>query len=131
MICAPAHRNEQERLFRLAADAVEELAAETIVAAAVRIPVQPPFAGTMWMGKPVYPEFLTVTAPPPARHGTLMHPLSDYTESRIGPDDQGFLTSTGRFVGRKEAHAIAVAAGQPMIDHGSRIPGTLYSEDLW
>lgn len=41
-------------------------------------------------------------------------------------DDQGFITSKGRFVERPEAAQIAVASGQ--------IPGTpsiLFSEDFW
>lgn len=41
-------------------------------------------------------------------------------------DDQGFFTSFGRYVDRKEAATIAVKAGQvrPLI-------GVLFSEDLW
>lgn len=39
---------------------------------------------------------------------------------------QGFITSTGRFVGRREASAIAFAAGQTNVD-----TGRLHSEDLY
>lgn len=104
---------------------------ETIVAAAIRMPTDPRWQEHTFRGEKVYPEFLTITAPPPARHGTLLHPFIADTGVRIAVHDQGFLTSTGRYVDRQEAHKIAIASGQPMIDHPSRIDGTLYSEDLW
>lgn len=66
-----------------------------------------------------------VSAPPPARHHNLFALCS-----RV-PDESGFLTSTGRFVGRIEALDIAKAAGQPLIEHGSRHATRLFSEDLW
>ena len=43
-------------------------------------------------------------------------------------DDQGFLTSMGRFVSRKEAEKIARECGQVM---GNIIGGELTSEDLY
>lgn len=43
-------------------------------------------------------------------------------------DDQGFLTSKGRFVSRKEAEKIARECGQVT---GRLIGGELTSEDLW
>ena len=43
-------------------------------------------------------------------------------------DDQGFLTSKGRFVSRKEAEIIARNCGQIT---GRLIGGELTSEDLW
>ncbi|WCD56276.1 hypothetical protein [Caulobacter phage RLK] len=68
-----------------------------------------------------------VSAPPPARHHNLF-----IAYDRLGPpDEQGFLTSKGRFVGREEALRIAVTSGQPMIDHPSRHARLLFSEDLW
>jgi hypothetical protein len=68
-----------------------------------------------------------VSAPPPARHHNLF-----IAWDRLGsPDESGFLTSTGRFVGREEALKIALASGQPMIDHAGRHPDWLFSEDLW
>lgn len=104
---------------------------ETIVAAAVRVRVSEHFRSILWKGQPFYPEFLTISAPPPARHGHLMHPFAEITEQRTAPDDQGFLTSTGRYVSREHALKIAVAANQPLIDHPSRCSRRLYSEDLW
>jgi hypothetical protein len=71
---------------------------------------------------------LTVSLPPPARHHTILHPLADIVGKVIGPDEQGFLTSTGRFVGRFEARDIAIQSGQnrkPDHQHW------LFSEDLW
>lgn len=103
----------------------------TIVAAAIRVPVPEEFRDIEWNGKQVYPYYLTISSPPPARHSTLMHPFITLSGTRIPANDQGFLTSTGEFVDRKQAYKIAIAAGQPMIDHSSRVEGTLYSEDLW
>lgn len=102
-----------------------------IVAAAIRIKVQDEFQEMVWNDKKSYPEYLIVTAPPPARHHTLMHPTTTYTGVRTKPEDQGFLTSDGEFVSREEAFMIATIAGQEFIDHPSRINGVLYSEDLW
>lgn len=104
---------------------------ETIVAAAVRIPVSNDYRSMMWRGKRSYPDYLTITAPPPARHGTIMAPLSDYIGKPLPAHDQGFITSTGRYVGREEALKIALSSGQPMIDHPSRNDTWLFSEDLW
>lgn len=67
-----------------------------------------------------------VSAPPPARH----HNLFALT-GMVRPDESGFLTSTGRFVGRYEALQIALTARQPLIDHPSRHNRLLFSEDLW
>jgi hypothetical protein len=103
---------------------------ETIVAAAVRIPVDQKWLGTLWNGQAMYPDKLVVSAPPPARHFTLMHPLPEGLQSRPF-EDQGFLTSTGRYVGREEGLQVALASGQPMIDHPSRHATLLFSEDLW
>lgn len=91
---------------------------ETIVAAAVLIKAPSPY------------DHLIVSSPPPARHGDLLAPLY-LILGRIQPDKMGFLTSTGRFVGREEGMQIALASGQPMINHPSRNNDTLYSEDLW
>ena len=103
---------------------------ETIVAAAVRIPVEERFRVKMWLGERSYPDFLTITAPPPARHHTLLHTMPPEMREPRGVD-QGFITSTGRYVDREEALRIAIASGQPMIDHPSRHDRLLFSEDLW
>lgn len=42
---------------------------------------------------------------------------------------QGFITNKGRFVNRKEAFQIALAAGQ--IDESAGVGGELFSEDLY
>lgn len=104
---------------------------EIIVAAAVRIPVDAEFREKVWLGERSYPDHMTVTAPPPARHHTLLHPLYDYIGRDVPSVDQGFITSTGRFVDREEGLRIALASGQPMIDHPSRHDRLLFSEDLW
>ena len=104
---------------------------ETIVAAAIRAPVSERLRVKTWNGEACYPDAVVLSAPPPARHHTLMHAMHDMGLSKTKPDDQGFLTSAGRFVGREEALNIAKAAGQPLIDHPSRHSTWLFSEDLW
>ena|ERR1700740_554402 len=103
---------------------------EIIVAAAIRIPVDLEWTEKVWNNERLYPDSLIITSPSPARHHTLLHPMF----SKIGQpkfEDQGFLTSTGRYVEREEALQIALTSGQPMIDHPSRHPKWLFSEDLW
>lgn len=104
---------------------------ETIVAAAIRVPVPAEYRSKKWKGKRVYPDKLTVTAPPPARHHTLLAPMAYHGIRPVVFEDQGFITSTGRYVEREEALRIAIASGQPMIDHPSRHHIWLFSEDLW
>ncbi|TPK15216.1 hypothetical protein FJ872_19680 [Mesorhizobium sp. B2-5-9] len=71
---------------------------------------------------------LTVSLPAPARHGDILKPLHIASGVLVQPDDQGFLTSTGRFVGRTEAVDVARAAGQII---KPQWPPHLFSEDLW
>lgn len=66
--------------------------------------------------------------PPPHRHGSIFA-LAAFTRCDAEGGTQGFTTSVGRFVDRKEAWRIAVAAGQEPRQTGGA--GTLYSEDLW
>lgn len=87
---------------------------ETIVAAALKV------------------DNLIVSAPPPARHHTLLFALHNTYGKRgprVGPSDQGFVTSAGRFVQRDEAARLAVAAGQILKPKFQ--PNALFSEDLW
>lgn len=73
-----------------------------------------------------------ISAPPPARHGNLLFGYYNLKgEAHKNAKLQGFLTSTGEFVDREEAMRIVLAAGQPLIDHPSRVDGILFSEDLW
>lgn len=104
---------------------------ETIVAAAIRIPVADKWREKTWNGQRLYPDKLIVTSPPPARHHTLLHTTWDMVDAALAFEDQGFITSTGRYVEREEALKIALASGQPMIDHPSRHAKWLFSEDLW
>lgn len=105
---------------------------ETIVAAALRIAVPFEFVLERWNGERVFPTYLIVSAPPPARHYTLIHPLGDLTGKVAGPSDQGFLTSSGAFVGRHEAMLITIKANQPHVKGAKLVAGQpLYSEDLW
>jgi len=74
---------------------------------------------------------LVYSALPPARHHTVMQ-LADANHgpghNPFIPDEQGFLTSAGRFVDRTEGAEIAVAARQT---DKLQWPPLLYSEDLW
>ena len=63
----------------------------------------------------------------PCRHGHIIQMLSQMSEcDKLGPNTQGFVTNTGRFVDRKEAMLIARSAGQTTSDDEF-----LYSEDVW
>ena len=69
------------------------------------------------------------SVPRPGRHGDVVR-LLDGKFPGAGPfvEEQGFMTSAGRFVGREEAGRIALAAGQtPALRWGRE----LFSEDLW
>lgn len=96
---------------------------ERIVAAAVRL------------------EGVVYSLPPPARHNTIIHNwpdiLAPLARVRSAPGvtpvaiviargEQGFVTNTGRFVGRMQAAFIALFARQI-----PKLRGPLYSEDLW
>lgn len=93
-----------------------------IVSAAVRYRVTLPY-----MADPVD---LIVTSPQPGRHHTAIHGLHALTGHKTSADDeQGFVTSDGVFVDRKEGCRIARAAGQIVTKHGP--DDVLYSEDMW
>jgi hypothetical protein len=71
------------------------------------------------------------------RHGQVIWTVASLTglrtvtfaEDAVGEHEQGFLTSTNRFVDRKEAYKIAALAGQiKNIDYSNP---DLYSEDLY
>ena len=80
------------------------------------------------------------TVPRPGRHHTVLNALPNHI-GRRAERDQGFVTSTGRFVDRIEGAAIALAAGQVIgrDSEGERTgpsdhlnwPPNLYSEDMW
>jgi len=68
--------------------------------------------------------------PAPARHGDVLKALQQLNKIIIRPDRQGFLTSTGRYVNRREGGQIALANNQTLT--GSLQWGDeLFSEDLW
>lgn len=74
------------------------------------------------------------TLPRPSRHHVLIQAwaIAHYRggeNGRIGEHEQGFVTSTGRFVGRHEGKRIAVAAGQ--LIEGASQSSQLFSEDMW
>ena len=71
---------------------------------------------------------IIASLPAPARHGDVLRKLFDFNDTVLGPDEQGFLTSAGRYVNRRDAAAIALEAGQT--DKLISAPN-LYSEDLW
>lgn len=73
----------------------------------------------------------TWTLPAPARHHELIASVIKSTKG-VGYDAkkavQGFKTSDGQFVDRKQAAAIAIKTGQIK---ELKWPPNLYSEDLW
>lgn len=68
--------------------------------------------------------------PRPGRHHTALRLVCESLAlDFIGEHEQGFVTSTGRFVGREEAWALANAAGQ--VKPREWGPALLFSEDVW
>ena len=73
---------------------------------------------------------LVYSAPPPARHHTLMHEVDRQFGDKhqpFTPDEQGFLGSDGEFYDRRKAAKLALLAEQAT----AVLNGRLYSEDLW
>lgn len=89
--------------------ATEKPAEERIVAAAINVG-------------------MTISMPPPARHHTILHAFSNWSDWMVQPHEQGFLTDRGRYVSREEAYCIAFRAGQVTKTIN---PTQLFSEDLW
>lgn len=67
----------------------------------------------------------------PGRHHNVAWAMRD--NGRLLPGkplyESGFITSTGRFVDRKEGFRIADYAGQIAVKHGPS--DQLFSEDMW
>lgn len=74
---------------------------------------------------------MTISVLPPGRHHTIFWELAKhFPDIRCPPpNDQGFLTDNGRFIGREEAVEVAKASGQ--IERPKYQPNQLFSEDLW
>lgn len=72
----------------------------------------------------------TWSLPRPARHHNVLFAIDHAGLCAItpGPSAQGFLTSDGRFVDRKDGLRIALASKQI---EAPKWPPLLYSEDLW
>ena len=94
---------------------------ETIVAAAIQVD------GIEVEG--YAPHKIVLLSERPGRHHHPSWFISTHAFDIEKNSTQGFLTSTGRFVDRKEACVIARAAGQLIRKTGG--DSTLYSEDLW
>jgi len=88
-------------------------APETIAAAAIL------HRGTVW------------SVPRPGRHHDVIARIRREAAGTLpvrGGEAQGFVTSTGRYVDRREGGRLALAAGQTQtLGWGPR----LFSEDLW
>lgn len=87
------------------------MADETIVAAAIKVR-----------------DVVCMVERPGRHHSVFYHMARAGFEDRIGPEQQGFVTSMGRFVGRAKAREIAKAAGQMIASHSDH---ELFSEDVW
>lgn len=74
---------------------------------------------------------VTLTMPPPARHGAIFRAFGEAVREPF-PEfgEQGFITTSGRFVGRTEAYRIAGRAEQFLPGSVQR-GDELFSEDLW
>ncbi len=65
----------------------------------------------------------------PGRHHDVLAIMATNLVYQLDLDIQGFITSTGRFVDRKEACLIATKAKQILVK--TRPLDTLFSEDVW
>lgn len=65
----------------------------------------------------------------PGRHHHIIRDMHARGLSAKATREQGFVTTTGRFVDRREAAAIAKAAGQ--IKEKTGPDDVLFSEDVW
>lgn len=85
---------------------------------------------------------LVCHVPAPGRHHNVLHLLHSISENGIkqtGDVEQGFLTDSGKFVGRKQAlkHARECGQGTPIRDKMKLTDKNVYdgpelfSEDLW
>lgn len=67
------------------------------------------------------------------RHGDCLlsarHHLGE--DMKIHRNEQGFITSTGRYVSREEGRKLQDAAGIPSAQTGGYVANTLFSEDLY
>jgi hypothetical protein len=66
------------------------------------------------------------------RHGDCMREIDSRNLTiSSDPNDQGFITSRNRFVGRSEGRKLQDAAGIKSADPGGYRGDTLFSEDLY
>lgn len=73
---------------------------------------------------------VVISMKPPARHHTILHEMDRLgIDPFVAPDDQGFITSSGRFVDRQEGCVIARSRGQIIVKTGPA--DVLFSEDMW
>lgn len=77
------------------------------------------------------PSGLVLFTEAPGRHHNVFWCLHEAGIPIAFTDDhdQGFITSSGRYVTRQEAWDIAARVGQ--IIGTPPVPGTLFSEDVW
>ncbi len=74
-------------------------------------------------------EDVIFSLPRPSRHYHIAHKMYDMGLPKTAQQYQGFLTTTGRFVDRKEAATLAMVNGQ--IVKPKFVSDELFSEDLW
>lgn len=77
---------------------------------------------------------LIISLPKPARHSDIVHAYNLQAcpeRQHHDPEFQGFITSTGRYVGRKEAVYVARRAEQLTLPKICHPMDELFSEDLW
>lgn len=80
----------------------------------------------------IWREGLIFSVPAPARHHTVMKTMFDQgivVKGEAEVDNQGFLTSTGHFLDRREAARVATAARQIIFKTSPEY--LLFSEDVW
>lgn len=102
---------------------------------AIRFPVDPSrFNNAVILERGILfrDSFITYFLPKPFRHHHVIWMLANGSNTFSLPADneQGFLTDKKEFLNREDAAEYAVKCGQ-LKETELKIPGTLFSEDLW
>lgn len=71
---------------------------------------------------------LIMSLPAPNRHFHVLKAMPQKWARKVLPNQQGFLTNEGQWLGREEALTVAHRAGQLLKPTEHR---ELFSEDLW
>lgn len=95
----------------------------------------PPKPADLWIARAAIRfQGVIYSVAPPGRHHDCIHLAAETTGEKYidcHDDDQGFIDSTGRYLRRRPALAVALKSGQAKKDCLGAKLGKLFSEDVW